>query len=70
MSILTFSEVYGLLDALRKYGDDKLAFENTSWSTIQDAQQEFLKQLDELCTHKYHGPKLNAMLEDWAKSGI
>ncbi|KAG6369414.1 hypothetical protein JVT61DRAFT_14897 [Boletus reticuloceps] len=62
--------VYGLLDALRKYGDDKLAFENTSWSTIQDAQQEFLQRLDELCAHEYHGPKLNAMLEDWAKLGM
>ncbi|KAF8119246.1 hypothetical protein EV363DRAFT_1411559 [Boletus edulis] len=62
--------VYGLLDGLREYGDDQLAFENTSWSVIQSAQQQLNESLTNLLGNDYHGSKLNAMLEDWAQTGM
>ncbi|KAF8141810.1 hypothetical protein EV363DRAFT_1291785 [Boletus edulis] len=62
--------VHSLLGGLRDYGDDHLAFENTNWSDICTAQERLNLSLTQLLEHEYHGPKLNAMLEDWAQTGM
>ncbi|KAF8421731.1 hypothetical protein L210DRAFT_3510131 [Boletus edulis BED1] len=62
--------VHGLLGGLRDYGDDHLTFENTNWSDICTAQEWLNLSLTQLLEHKYHGPKLNTMLEDWAQTGM
>lgn len=65
-----FSKVYSLLAGLRQHGNDQLAFEHANWSLIESAQERFDEQLATLLQHDYHGPKLNAMLEDWAQVGM
>ncbi|KAF8129622.1 hypothetical protein EV363DRAFT_1168953 [Boletus edulis] len=62
--------VHGLLGGLRDYGDDHLAFKNTNWSDICTTQERLNLSLTQLLEHEYHGPKLNAMLEDWAQTGM
>lgn len=69
-TVLNFFKVYGLLTGLRQHGDDQLAFEHTSWSVIESAQEQLDEQVAVLLEHEYHGPKLNAMLEDWAQAGM
>ncbi|KAF8119454.1 hypothetical protein EV363DRAFT_1146279, partial [Boletus edulis] len=45
-------------------------FMNTSWLVIQSVQQQLNESLTNLLGNDYHGSKLNAMLEDWAQTGM
>ncbi|KAI5982572.1 hypothetical protein EDD15DRAFT_2202827 [Pisolithus albus] len=65
---LVTAMVHALLSLFRKHGIDKSAQVNS-----QDIEEGYIalnEAISNVLDHPHHGPKLNAMLVDWAQTGM
>ncbi|KAI6004633.1 hypothetical protein EDD15DRAFT_2191456 [Pisolithus albus] len=65
---LVAAMVHALLSLFRKHGID-----NSAQVNLQDVDEAYTvlnKTILDVLDHPHHGPKLNAMLTDWAQSGM
>ncbi|KAI6023981.1 hypothetical protein BKA83DRAFT_4492673 [Pisolithus microcarpus] len=65
---LVAAMVYALLLSFRKHGIDNSAQVNSQ--DVDEAYMALNETILDVLDHPHHGPKLNAMLTDWAQSGM
>ncbi|KAI5999535.1 hypothetical protein EDD15DRAFT_2193599 [Pisolithus albus] len=65
---LVAAMVHALLSSFRKHGIDNSAQVNSQ--DVDDAYTALNETILDVLDHPHHGPKLNAMLTDWAQSGM
>ncbi|KAI6011393.1 hypothetical protein BKA83DRAFT_4502437 [Pisolithus microcarpus] len=65
---LVAAMVHALLSSFRKHGIDNSAQVNSQ--DVDEAYTALNETILDVLDHPHHGPKLNAMLTDWAQSGM
>ncbi|KAI6018691.1 hypothetical protein BKA83DRAFT_4496178 [Pisolithus microcarpus] len=65
---LVAAMVHALLSSFRKHGIDNSAQVNSQ--DVDEAYMVLNETILDVLDHPHHGPKLNAMLTDWAQSGM
>ncbi|KAI6020833.1 hypothetical protein PISMIDRAFT_19830 [Pisolithus microcarpus 441] len=66
--VLVVAMVHALLSSFRKHGIDNSAQVNSQ--DIDEAYTALNEMILDVLDHPHHGPKLNALLTDWAQSGM
>ncbi|KIK22791.1 hypothetical protein PISMIDRAFT_101775 [Pisolithus microcarpus 441] len=61
-------QVHALLSSFRKHGIDNSAQVNSQ--DVDEAYTALNETILDVLDHPHHGPKLNALLTDWAQSGM
>ncbi|KIK15222.1 hypothetical protein PISMIDRAFT_115467 [Pisolithus microcarpus 441] len=60
--------VHSILSIYEQHGFSKA--ESLNMGELEDSYQRLLVLMDTVALDMYHGPKLTAMLEDWAQTGM